>query len=187
MTAFSGLNTLIGVRARPLWPMISLIIAYGLTLGVNTFRITTSMVVYELEFLWGWTSMALIHRIQGILIYFISLYVFYLVLQKILDMFQRRSKGKKADVYFSTDHSKSVLKDLNPIFWYCTVTIGIPLINRSYQEQEGAFFQHIVVILSICLLIFALFSLVRLSCQHLFFKIRYRKEIRDQWMKTSRT
>ena len=176
MTAFSGLNTLTGVRTSPLCPMISLIIAYGLTLGVNSFRIIMSMVVYESEFFRSSASIDQIHKIQGILIYFISLYVFYLTLQKVLDMFQHHSTGKKADADFSTNHSKSVLKDLSPIFWYCTVTIGIPLINRSYQEQEGVFFRHIVVILSVCLLTFTLLSLVRLSCQHLFFKIRYRKE-----------
>jgi exosortase K len=175
MTAFSGLNTLTGIKKRPLWPMISLITAYGLTLGVNTFRIITSMVVYEWEFLRGWTSMDQIHRIQGILIYFISLYIFYLILQKFLVMFQHHPTEKKADADSSTNHSKSFFQNLSPLFWYCAVTIGIPLFGRAYQEQGDAFFRHSVVILSVCLLTFALFSLFCLSCQYLFFRIRYRK------------
>ncbi len=234
MTAFSGLKTLTGVRVRYIWPMVSLITAYGLTLGTNTFRIITSMAVYESEFLQGSISMDLIHRIQGILIFFISLNLFYLILRKILDMFQHHPSEKKTDTDFSmnypaapinrdlrfaptnsrvsTRHSgkseglirnldsrfrgndriaassgvsnpgfaikqtMDELKGLSPIFWYCAVTIGIPLLGRAYHEQGDTFFQHNAVILSVCLLTFVLFSLIRLSCQYLFFKIRYRKE-----------
>ncbi len=176
MTAFSGLKTLTGIRARSLWPMVSLITAYGLTLGTNSFRIITSMAVYESEFLRGSISMDLIHRIQGILIFFISLNLFYLILRRVLNMFQHHPTEKKVNTDYSTNHSRSVSKNLSPIFWYCAVTIGIPLLSRAYHGQEDTFFRHIVVILSVCLLTFVLFSLVRLSCQYLFFKIRYRKE-----------
>jgi exosortase K len=177
MTAFSGLNTLTRVKIRLLWPMISLITAYGLTLGVNTFRIIISMVVYESEFFRDLSSMDQVHRIQGILIYFISLYVFYLILHKVLNVFQHHPTGGKVNTDLSANHPNGILKTLSPIFWYCTVTIGIPLLGRAYQEQGDVFFRHSVVVLSVCLLTFALFSIVRLSCQYLFYKISYGKNI----------
>jgi hypothetical protein len=72
------------------------------------------------------------------------------------------------------------LKGLSPVFWYCAVTIGIPLLGRAYQKQGDAFLQHSVVVLTVCLLNFTLFSLVRLSCQYLFNKISYRKNMESK-------
>jgi exosortase K len=104
MTAFSGLNSLAGVRIRSLWLIFSLMIAYGLTLGVNTLRIITSIVVYETHFFLGSISMDQIHRIQGILIYFISLYLFYFILQKVLDMIQYPPKENRYRLLNKTNH-----------------------------------------------------------------------------------
>jgi len=175
MTSFSGLNALRRSRLKNLWLGISFLTAYALTLFVNAFRIIVSIHSYEAEWFQSWGPAEMVHRIEGVFIYFTCLIFFYSMIGKILRWIQYKA-GKKEDRFDSfPSFFKTASTTFIPVFWYCGITIGVPLLNRAYQKGGQGFVEHSLVVLSVCLLVFVIFFLTHLSCKRLGIKIKYRR------------
>ncbi len=173
MAAFSGLNNLDRSALKNLWPGISLVTAYMLTLCVNTIRIISSIHFYEAELFQSWGTQEMIHRIEGILIYFTCLAFFYLMLEKILGWIQYKTAQKKAHFEPITGFLKTVYTCFIPVIWYCGLTIGIPFLNSAYRKEGQRFVEHSAVVIMICLFSVMVFFLIRLSCKGLATKIKW--------------
>ena len=175
LSAFSGLDKMKGSRYKNLWLGLSLIFAYFYTLLVNTIRIIISIHSYEKGLFQSLLTAENIHRLEGILIYFICLYVFYVLLEKVIDLTRRRKFKEKSSEIKKISYKKVFITGLIPVFWYCSISLGIPLLNRAYLSGGIEFIKHSTIVLTVCLLVFMVFFIARISCQGLLIKLRYRK------------
>jgi len=175
LSVFSGLDTMKGLGYKNLWLGISLIFAYFYTLFVNTIRIIISIHSYETGLFQFLLTAEGLHRVEGILIYFASLYVFYVLLGKAIELILRRALKEKAPDVRTISYKKTLTAGLTPVFWYCSLSLGVPLLNRAYQTESYEFVRHSAIVLSVCLLVFLAVFIVRISCQGLLIKLKYRK------------
>jgi exosortase K len=178
LSAFSGLKQMRGLKYKNLWLGACLIAAYFYTLFVNTIRIIISIHSYETGLFQSLLSTEGIHRIEGVLVYFACLYVFYVLLTKVMEGIQSRELNKKARDTKKIRYIETLTAGLSPVFWYCSVSLGIPFLNRAYLAGNSEFFKHSAIVLSVCFLLFLVFCIVRISCQVLLIKLKYLK-LRD--------
>jgi exosortase K len=66
----------------------SLICAFLLTISVNTIRIIGAIKLFQMEGTILWLNRSEIHRLEGIIFYFLFLYLFYLALKSIIFRYQ---------------------------------------------------------------------------------------------------
>lgn len=165
MTAFSGIYHLRAPALRILWPGISLTLAYLLTLSVNTIRIIFSIHISSEHLSPGWGTSEMVHRVVGIVIYFSGLMLFHCLLGKMVNRINGRIGDKEAAFKPEPALSKTGHTHFMPVIWYCGLTIGFPLLNSAYEKAGLQFVEHAVSVVTLCLLVFTLFSLIRLSCK----------------------
>ena len=104
------------------WRFIPLaaVLAYAATLVANTMRIWIALHPVRVS----WLTANQVHRLEGILVYFGFLLLLFML----------------------TERSNSVKRFLFPLFIYYATTLGIPLVNGSWQ-QGSAFWEHFAFVL----------------------------------------
>ncbi len=130
-------------------------VALCATLLVNAARIILAIQTPHPDVI-GFLSPEQIHRMEGISVYFIALSVLYLS----ASWLRRRGSMGASDPlpprYF-----------LVPLFWYAMVTLGIPVLRRSYRGNGDAFIEHALSVVVVPLLIVALFLALRGGARYL--------------------
>jgi exosortase K len=123
---------------RFLWLGIAFGCSYALTLGVNGLRISAAVHLYGADVYGGWLTPERAHRVEGTLIYFSSLLIMYLLVNRIARCFSARpGKGLGRLV-------------LAPFLWYCLIALGIPLLNKGPLAGGPRFVEHSAQVLSLC-------------------------------------
>jgi exosortase K len=117
--------------------------AYGVTVVVNALRIALGVALHEGGFAWGWLSEGRVHRLAGIVIYFLSLVGVHAVGRYAL----RRSQDGVASPLLTT-----------PLLWYGLVAVALPLLNGAYTARPHLFAEHCAWIVLVTLLLSGLFS-----------------------------
>jgi len=171
MTFFSFLQCFNSTRVKALWLGASLLSSYFLTILVNSIRIMVSIYLYDTDIYCGWVTPASLHRIEGTIIYFLFLCLFYLLVRKAISLYKCTSADKETKVQVKN------VKDLNainrnfaglvPLCWYLLVALVVPLLNDAHQKNEAQFFEHLLVVVSVCLLVFLFVLLIQLCWQGL--------------------
>lgn len=110
---------------------------------VNASRIILAIVAPHPE-VSGFLSADQIHRLEGISVYFTALSILYLVASRL-----RRHGSMDAS------HPLRARYFLVPLFWYAVVTIGIPVLRRSYRGNGDAFIEHALTVTVVPLFIVA--------------------------------
>lgn len=147
---FSFLHRMGTVMGRLLWLAISLGLAYVLTVLVNGFRIILSIWFLGLDIYNGWITPERVHMLEGTVIYFVSLFVIYSIAGEITK-------------HFTPGTGKSHgFKWISPLFWYLSVTLGVPLMTRAYRNDGMQFMEHSILIIAVCLTAILLFCLILL-------------------------
>lgn len=174
MASFSGLTTLKRSRLKNLWLGISFLTAYLFTLSVNSFRIIVS--IYSFRALWfqSFATAKMVHRIEGIIIYLSCLILFHSITGKIVRWMHHKAGKKERRFYPYKWICKTSFSTFIPAFWYCGLTIGVPLLNRAYQKGGQQFVVHSLTVLSVCFVVSIIFFFTHLSCKHLEVKIKRR-------------
>jgi len=175
MTSFSGIKALGRSRLKNLWLGLSFLTAYILTIGVNAFRIIVSIHFYEARWFQSWGTAEMVHRIEGVFIYFTCLTFFYPMIGKIIRWIQHKTEKKELCFDSSKGFFKTAYITFIPVLWYWCLTIGVPLLNRAYQKGGQQFVEHSLAVLSVCSLVFVIFYLTQLSCKRLWIKIKCRR------------
>lgn len=119
----------------------AMILSWLLTILVNTLRITLSMELFQLSIYNEIITKALVHRIAGIAVYFSSLLVIYPLVMSVVDRKLLKVPGQ-------------VHTNLIPFLSYLTVTLLIPLLNRSGSWEWGFISHQLSVVLIPVTLIF---------------------------------
>lgn len=169
MVFFSFVRQIHSQGLRWLWLVISLSGSYILTVIVNSVRIVISIFLIDNNIHYGWLTSARIHRLEGVVLYFLFLSIFYIVIKRIIVLRNRSDKeGNIRDVVCG---SHKVSEAAVPLFWYLFVTLTIPLVNGSYQQQGMLFIEHSLMVLFSCLSIFLLIHWMRLYSKMILIKI----------------
>ncbi len=136
--SFSVLPKIKKFKNRILCIIISLTIAYCLTLFVNTSRILISIWSYNADLDFGWFTKDRIHRVEGIALYFISLLVFNAILQKHI-----------ANTSIIKDLKRIIKNSILPLSAYTVVMVLIPLIRGTFVNRSESFIEHIIFVITI--------------------------------------
>jgi exosortase K len=110
---------------------IAALIAYGATLIANTVRICVALSDLQIS----WLTANQQHRLEGIVVYFGFLLLLFLMTERLRSITPSRL--------------------LIPLGVYYLMTLGIPLVNGSWQ-QGAAFWEHFAFVLVVPILLFFL-------------------------------
>jgi len=163
MAAFLGFNRFSCTGTRFAWACVSIAIAYFSAIAVNALRIFASFYLYHADIYSAWLTPERVHRAGGVVIYFLSLSVLYLILMKTIGYpgpDRHRDPSGTAATFAAT---KVLRSGAVPAAWYLAVAIVLPLLNFAYRKGEGRFVEHGLTVAIICLAVFILIALIRLS------------------------
>ena len=166
MAMFSGIHVIRRPGSKILWLATSLVGAYILTVAVNTLRIIASIHSYNADIHFGWFTPARVHRLEGIVIYFFFLCLFYMIIIKIVHRIRQGAGGKNITAARhgdgQTDYFRCACTCLIPLIWYGLITLGVPLFTGSFQENVSRFKEHSWMVICASLTILAIIFLIQL-------------------------
>ena len=169
MMVFYGIHRLQCRRIKLLWLIISGTCAYFLTIGVNAVRIMLSIYLYNLDIYWGWVTPQRLHRLEGVVIYFFFLCLFYMIINKgmqhVLGKISGIQKSDLPKIYSTIDYNRWVCALLVPLFWYVLITLGVPLANAAYRGNPARFAEHCAMVVFGCLMVGAAVYLILFGLQ----------------------
>jgi len=161
---FSTAYRIRGKGLKLLWLGLSLELAYLLTLGTNSLRILTAIYLNDANLFGGWMTPARVHRIEGTLVYFFSLLMFYPLGKRIAaGLGLEGSEEGETPVIKKKGILGAACAGFIPCFWYVLFALGIPALNLAYRQNEARFVEHCSWILFTCLSLLVLFFLVLLG------------------------
>ena len=166
---FPFLHRLRDTRAKWIWFFGAVAGAYAFAVGINAFRIFLSVRIFEAGFS-GWLcdhrlfDHQEMHRIAGILTYLSALCVLYGTAGKInaalVRFFGRqRPTGERIDRSPRSD----LFPNPAPFIVYLLLAIAVPLLNSGLKKQAPLFPEHCATVVSLCLVVFAAWSLARIA------------------------
>ena len=150
-----------GLKARSAWLAASLGMAYLLAIAANALRILVAIILFDANIYGGFVTPERVHRVEGVMVYSLSLLLFFLALERTAWLW-----GPRKERWTSSP--------LVPLVWYLSITIGVPLLNRAYLSDPSAFLEHAVSVVSIGLAI----ALAGVSLRWAVTKIGYRPAVR---------
>ena len=169
MAAFSGLHCFKRVRSKISWLTISALSAYLFTIPVNALRIILSIYVYDADIYSGWLTAQRVHRLEGVVIYFFFLSLFYRIILKATHHYLRKTAEKRSNGIHrnltSSDDIRRASAGWIPLFWYSLITLGIPLINAADSKNGIRFAEHSWMVITGCLMVIVALFLIQLGWQ----------------------
>jgi exosortase K len=164
MVVFSGVPRIEPSKLKCMWLAASVIAVYLLTIFVNALRIILSIYSYDVDLYSGWTTPERVHRLEGVLIYFFFLRLFYSIIGKGLRPLSPGTAAR-ADIFRSgrarSGYSRWVLAGSSPLFWYLLVTVAVPLLNGAASDNSVRFAEHGGMVIAGCLIVWAVLLLTR--------------------------
>ena len=176
MTAFYGIPRLSGGRGKLAWLAGALAGSLLVTVLVNALRIIVSINLYSADIYGGVLTPRGVHRAGGVLIYFTALSVLYAVSGKTLRCIQMSGRQYTAPEYRPEGYLPAWIQSPVPLFWYCAVTLGIPLLNRKSPANNPLFQDHLLTVAAACSFVFIIFLIGKLCYRYI--KIVF---IKDSW------
>ena len=171
MAVFSSIHVIKHCGSKLLWLAASLVCAYLLAVAVNTLRIIAAIYSYNADIYFGWFTPARVHRLEGIVIYFFFLCLFYMIIIKMVHRIRQGAGGKKVSAARydcpKIDYLKWACTGLTPLFWYGLVTLGVPLFTGAFQENMNRFKEHSGMVISTSVIVLAIIFLVQLVRQRI--------------------
>jgi exosortase K len=158
MAAFCGLSHIQVRRLKWLWLAGALVGAYSLTIFVNAVRILVSIYSYEADIHAGWLTPERLHRLEGVIIYFFFLCLFYRIITVVIQGPQRESSDAQSVRH---DSLRWGLAALVPLSWYGLITLAIPLLNGAIAQDGARFAEHGGMVIAGCLAVLAILRLMR--------------------------
>ena len=150
MSAFCGLAAMEKGRRKAFWIAGTLALAYLTAILVNAVRITAAIHLYEADIYHGALTPEQVHRAGGVGIYFAALYLLHTVLERVLARF-RPGTRKAAGIRRQNRGGRIACgRGLAPLFWYLSVTLGIPVIRMAWRDSEPRFLDHLVIVCLVC-------------------------------------
>ncbi len=171
MAVFSSIHVIKHFKPKLMWLVANLACAYFLTVTVNTVRIIVSIYSYNADIYFGWLTPPRVHRLEGVVIYFFFLSLFYMIIIRAVHDIQQGALKKPliaiSDYRVGNDYFKWVCSSLVPFFWYALVTLGVPLANGALQQNSNRFKEHGWTVLWASLAVLAVIILTQMIRQRI--------------------
>lgn len=155
------------------WIVISLVSSYLFTIFVNSLRIVLSiylpLYLQKSDIYSGWMTPARLHTSIGIIIYFSSLCIIYHIAEYVsrTPSLRLRRQPDCNKIHLSgTSFVEIIHKCITPMFWYFSITLGIPFLNKAYKDNLSNFIEYTILVTSICMVIVFIFFLVSVIREH---------------------
>lgn len=157
---FSFLHRMKTKKRTCLWILSSIGFSYLFTIFINGLRILLSIYIPFFLFdpfaLSRWITKERFHSILGIMVYFTSLFLLYQFADGYSLSLQNQHDADRT--------SPSVLPRFQeyrnfimPLFWYFSIVLGIPVLNRAYRNDSRGFWEYEILILTVSLSLLLLF------------------------------
>lgn len=185
MSAFCGMHAFKRQRSKLVWLGSAFLSAYLLTIVINALRIFVSIHTYAADIQLGRFTTAGIHRLEGVVIYFFFLTLFYMIINKTIYKLRGGAAGKKPasarPVAPRPNYVGWVCAGLIPYSWYGLHTLVVPLINGALRQNPGRFAEHCAVVLTASGAVLTVFLLIRIVIHHV--ALKHRKSLTG-WKRT---
>jgi exosortase K len=129
----------------------ALFAAYGLTVVVNSLRISLAVYLYDVDFHFGWFTQERIHQLEGTLVYFISLCSIYAVFMRIVRRIRTSGRARRNNE--SSVTAPAAWRFMSPTVWYLAVTLVVPLMLGKQALYGRQLMEHALFVLAIPLLV----------------------------------
>ena len=171
MAVFAGIRVIKHCRLKHLWLVASLVCAYILTIAVNTLRIIAAIYSYNSDIYFSWITPARVHRLEGIVIYFFFLCLFYMIIIRMVHRIRQRAVSKPmsaiGNVCAKNDYFKRACSGLIPLFWYGLITLGVPVFTGAFRENGSRFKEHSWTVIWASFAVLAVIFLIQLVGQRI--------------------
>lgn len=132
------------------------LLAYGVTLLVNTIRIIASIHLYNADIYNGWITPDMVHRVTGIFIYFFFLYIFYFMICSGVYYLKNTQVDSAHLKQTKTATGFVPLKaGIVSLGFYVFFSIAVPFTNGAYQHYGIKFLQHSKIVAGAGLIVMA--------------------------------
>lgn len=146
---FSFVHRMDALRQKFLWMLGSTLASYLFTVSVNGLRIILAIYIpfyfdmMNIHIL----SQDTLHTLIGTATYFISLLVIYHI-------------GDVLSLRAAASSKRTALKYFSPLFWYIFMVLGIPFLNRAWQNNGEKFLNYTLLVGTTCFSIFFVYFLM---------------------------
>ncbi len=132
--------------------------AYGMTVCTNSLRIILSIYLYRADIYTPLITPEKIHRLAGIVIYFVCLCFLYFSVQKFSSRRNQIDRSRQKNKY---GYYKSMLIScLPPLFWYLLIVLALPALNQASVKNQPLFREHAMSVLLVSFLLFVMMFLL---------------------------
>src|SRR5262249_240830 len=114
--------------SKPRWLVYSLLISFAATVAANGLRIVVSAHLWDADIYGQWITPERMHRVAGTGIYYASLLALYFAVASCV--------GAHATTTW-------------PLFWYMSVSLGVPLVGRMFSQGAPGFVAHAAWVLAV--------------------------------------
>lgn len=148
------------VKARGLvWIAASALLSWLITVFVNGLRIITAiylpLYLEDAGLMTGLLTPDRLHTMIGVVVYFIALLTIY----RLVGYFVRKAVNPFLPSQENYEHPENpslrviARKCAPPVFWYFTLTLGLPLLNRARGDGTAEFTEFAVLVVGCCILL----------------------------------
>lgn len=171
---FSFVHRMGTMRRGFCWTVLCLGFSYVFTVFVNGIRIIFAIYIplyfFRPDSGGGWLTPGRLHTSIGVVIYFTSLFAVYQAAGYVSQSIAALTQPLPAPAV-SLKNGSSVRpmlrRCLPPVFWYFTIVLGIPLLNRAYRQEWNGFAEYAVLLTAICAALISLFCLISVIKKHI--------------------
>jgi exosortase K len=150
MAIFSFLHRFKRVLRQFFWFSGCAVGTYVLTMVTNAFRILGAIGLYHWQTQLGWLTPNRLHRLEGIIVYFGALCVYFWLLRR-----------------FCKSSKEPFIHTLLPAFWYLAIILIIPFMRLTYQHDLACFVEHSGFVLGGCAVVLILIAFIHKLQRHL--------------------
>lgn len=159
MCIFSFLYQIEDRRKGYLWLVFSAVFAYVSTIFVNSLRVIASIYIPIRLEAWnlmdGRLTQDRLHTMIGTCIYFSSLLIIYLLAAFICRRMFIKTENQcanQSENYANKilEHSGKLRTIIIPSFWYLSIVLALPFLNRLYHNDWSGFWQYAALIICTC-------------------------------------
>lgn len=149
-----------------IWIAFCVGISYLFTIFINGFRIVLSiyfpLYFYKADVYNKWLTPEKLHTIIGTVVYFSSLFAIYHIAGYVSQIAVKKADNNAGftDSPLCDTTSAQILHGcLPPLFWYFFIVLGIPFLNRAYQNNGKQFWEYTLLMSTVCLAVTVVFCL----------------------------
>ncbi len=147
---FSFIHRMKAGKMKALWLVAVLVSSYSLTILINGLRIILSIYILGLDIYGGWITPERVHMIEGTTVYFLSVLIIYLLAGELVKRFDCQGNEYPGKLSMTL-----IYKCIPPVFWYLSITLGVPLLTRAYMNNGMQFMEYVILMVGICVICIA--------------------------------